>query len=149
LELKKDIGLSGQVKFGGNLTPEAKDHTKNWDGSTIQADFNYGVELGQNGGFLNATLSFQHRQPTSRAGVRSGEIYNAYNAIEGRAAANGVDLNSNYTNINLLSGSQESDFISLIQQYAEDVDYFNTDFQNRIQSATSIADLQALLGKDV
>src|SRR5699024_313947 len=93
LGLRSDMGLSGQISFGGNLTSAAKDHTGNWDGRAIQADLNYGTKLGNKGGFINATFSIQNRQPTSRAGVRSGDIYSAYNAIHQRGMEDGVDLN--------------------------------------------------------
>src|SRR5699024_1549720 len=149
LSLRKDLGFSGQINFGGNLTSAAKDHTKNWDGTSIQADLNYGAKLGNKGGFINTTLSIQHRDPTSRAGVRTGTIYQAYNAIEKRAMEDGMDLNSQYDNINLLSGAEEAGFVDLIKGYAQKVDYFGTDFQNQIQSAASISELQAILGEDV
>lgn len=149
LGLRRDLGFSGQVNFGGNLTSAAKDHTGNWDGRVMQADLNYGAKLGNKGGFINTTFSIQNRQPTSRAGVRTGNIYNAYNAIENRAMQDGIDLNSYYTNINLLQGAAEADFVSKIQQYAQNVSYFDNDFLSQILGASSISQLQGLLGASV
>lgn len=149
VNLRKDIGFSGQINFGGNLTSQANDGTENWDGTAMQADLNYGARLGNQGGFINFTLSAQHRKPTSRAGVRTGQIYNAYNAIEQRAREDGMDLNAAYTNINLLQGAQAADFVGQIQHYAQGIDYLGGELQNNIQTASSIADLQAILGADV
>lgn len=149
LELREDLGFSGRINFGGNLTSAAKDHTKNWDGSSLQAAVNYGAKLGKKGGFINATLSFHHRQPTSRAGMRDGEIYNAFNAIQNRALEQGEDLNANFSNIKLVQGTAATNLVHKIQQYTQEVDYFSNAMSNKIQGATSISELQSVLGADV
>lgn len=148
LQLKRDTGkLTGQLNYGGYLTKAAKDHTGNYDGQQYQLDLNYGNTIGKRGGFYNVTWSSQFRDPTRRAGTESGNIYNAYNAIEKRAAEGGVNLSSYFDNINNLKGTAgEQDFVNLIQQYAQGVDYFDSPFQNSIQNANSIAQLQGLLG---
>lgn len=150
LEMKKNTdGLSGQISYGGHLTSRANDHSGDWDGDQVQADLNYGTEVGQRGGFINLTGSFKFRGRTHRAGVRTGQLYDAYNAIAGRAREDGEDLNSYFSNINQLEGIDEGQFVGLIHQYAQDVDYFDSDFQNEIQNANSISGLQGLLGKDI
>ncbi|WP_343607400.1 TonB-dependent receptor plug domain-containing protein [Chryseobacterium oranimense] len=147
LELKKDIGkLSGQVSYGGNLTPTANDHTGNFDGQNIQLDLNYGNKIGNKGGFYNITWSSQFRNPTFRAGTESGAIYNAYNAIEKRALNDGVNLSSLFSNINNVPNSQQ--LINYIHQYAQGVSYFSPQFQNQIQAANTIGALQGLLKGD-
>ncbi len=148
LELKKDIGkLTGQVSYGGNLTPTANDHTGNFDGQNIQVDLNYGNKIGNKGGFYNITWSSQFRNPTFRAGAESGTIYNAYNAIERRALNDGVNLSSLFSNINNVPNPQQ--LINYIHQYAQGVSYFSPQFQNQIQSANTIGVLQGLLKGDV
>jgi iron complex outermembrane receptor protein len=148
LELKKDIGkLTGQVSYGGNLTPTANDHTGNFDGQNIQVDLNYGNKIGNKGGFYNITWSSQFRNPTFRAGAESGTIYNAYNAIEKRALNDGVNLSSLFSNINNVPNPQQ--LINYIHQYAQGVSYFSPQFQNQIQSANTIGVLQGLLKGDV
>ncbi|MDQ0065861.1 outer membrane receptor protein involved in Fe transport [Chryseobacterium lathyri] len=140
LELKKDIGkLTGQVSYGGNLTPTANDHTGDFDGQNIQVDLNYGNKIGNKGGFYNVTWSSQFRNPTFRAGAESGAIYNAYNAIEKRAQNDGVNLSSLFSNINNVPNSQQ--LINYIHQYAQGVSYFSPDLQNQIQGANTISAL--------
>ncbi|MFC0344826.1 TonB-dependent receptor plug domain-containing protein [Epilithonimonas hispanica] len=148
LQLKRDTGkLTGQLNYGGYLTNAAKDHTGNYDGQQYQVDLNYGNKIGNKGGFYNLTWSSQFRDPTRRAGTESGNIYNAYNAIEKRASENGVNLSSYFNNINNLKGTAgEQDFVNLIHQYAQGVGYFDSGFQNNIQNANSITALQGLLG---
>lgn len=144
LELKKDTGkLTGQVSYGGNLTPTANDHTGDFDGQNIQLDLNYGNKIGTKGGFFNITWSSQFRNPTYRAGTESGPIYNAYNAIEQRALNDGVNLSSLFTNIGNTPNSQQ--LVNYIHQYAQNVSYFSPDLQNSIQGANTISALQNVL----
>ncbi|NML71021.1 TonB-dependent receptor [Chryseobacterium sp. RP-3-3] len=141
LELKKDIGkLTGQVSYGGNLTPTANDHTGNFDGQNIQVDLNYGNKIGSKGGFYNITWSSQFRNPTSRAGAESGSIYNAYNAIEKRAQNDGVNLSSLFSNINNTPNSQQ--LIGYIHQYSQGVGYFSAQQQAAIQNTSIIQDIK-------
>ncbi|KFC19469.1 TonB-dependent receptor plug domain-containing protein [Chryseobacterium sp. FH1] len=148
LQLKRDTGkLTGQLNYGGYLTKAANDHTGNYDGQQYQLDLNYGNKIGKRGGFYNLTWSSQFRDPTRRAGTESGNIYNAYNAIEKRASENGVNLSSYFNNINNLKGTAgEQDFVNLIHQYSQGVNYFDSNFQTNIQNASSITALQSLLG---
>lgn len=146
--LKRDTGkFRGQLTYGGNLTPTANDHTGDFDGQNIQVDLNYGNKIGKRGGFYNLTWSSQFRNPTYRAGTESGNIFNAYNAIEQRAIEDGVNLSSLFTNINTTTNSQQ--LVDYIHQYAQNVSYFSGDFQSQIQGATTISALQGLLGQNV
>ncbi|MDH6252711.1 iron complex outermembrane receptor protein [Chryseobacterium sp. H1D6B] len=148
LGLKRDTGkLTGQLTYGGNLTPAANDHTGDFDGQNIQVDLNYGNKIGKKGGFYNITWTTQFRNPTYRAGTESGNLFNAYNAIEQRALNNGVNLSSLFTNINSTPNSQQ--LVNYIHQYAQDVNYFSSNFQNQIQAANTIGALQGILGTNV
>lgn len=151
LQLKRDTGkLTGQLNYGGYLTNAAKDHTGNYDGQQYQLDLNYGNKIGNKGGFYNLTWSSQFRDPTRRAGTESGNIYNAYNAIEKRASESGVNLSSYFNNINNLKGTAgEQDFVNLIHQYSQGVSYFDSGLQSNIQNANTITALQGLLGANV
>ncbi|HBR11736.1 MAG TPA: TonB-dependent receptor [Chryseobacterium sp.] len=151
LQLKKDTGkLTGQFNYGSYLTPAANDHTGNYDGQQFQVDLNYGNKIGKRGGFYNITWSSQFRDPTRRAGTESNTLYNAYNAIEKRAAENGVNLSSYFNNIGNLKGTPgEQDFVNLIHQYAQGVNYFSPTLQSGIQSASTITALQGILNADV
>jgi len=151
LQLKRDTGkLTGQLNYGGYLTSAANDHTGNYDGQQFQVDLNYGNKIGNKGGFYNLTWSSQFRDPTRRAGTESSSLYNAYNAIEKRAAESGVNLSSYFNNINNLKGTVgEQDFVNLIHQYSQGVNYFDSGFQSSIQNASTITALQGLLGANV
>lgn len=147
LQLKRDRGFTAQLSYGGNLTSTAKDHTGIYDGQQGQLDLNYGLDLGKKGGFVNLTFSGQFREPTYRAGVFNGTIYNTYNAIEQRALEDGINLSSYFDNIKTISNPNA--FIGLIQKYAQQVGYLDASLQTQIQSATSISQLQNLLKGDV
>lgn len=141
LDLKRDTGkLAGQISYGGNLTPTANDHTGDFDGQNIQLDLNYGNKIGTKGGFFNITWSSQFRNPTYRAGTESGTLYNAYNAIEQRALNDGVNLSSLFTNINNTPNSQQ--IVNYIHQYAQGVNYFNSNQLAAIQGASTIQDIK-------
>ncbi|SHH81832.1 iron complex outermembrane recepter protein [Chryseobacterium oranimense] len=145
LGLKKRLGLSGQVFLGGYASPVANNFSGGIDGETISADLNYGAKIGEKG-FINVTGSVQYRDPYSRAGVRQGDIFNAYNAINYRALQNGVNIDGLYKNITNTPNTQQ--IINTIKQYASQVGYFSQDFKDQISGANSITALQGLLGKD-
>ncbi len=124
------------VDTGANFT---KNHgeDKDVDGETFNLGLNYGLPIGENGGFINFIGQFESRGWTDRNGDYTGSIFNAYNAIENVANQNGANLNTLGSNLDL------------IQQYAQDVSYFSTDLQNNIANAASIEDLQGILNVDV
>lgn len=145
LGLKRRLGLSGQVFLGGNASSVTNNFSGGIDGQAISADLNYGAKIGKNG-FVNVTGSVQYRDPYSRAGVRQGPIFNAYNAISYRALQDGVNIDGLYKNITNTPNGQQ--IINTVKQYASQVDYFSQDFKNQISGTTSISGLQGLLGQD-
>lgn len=146
LGLKRRLGLSGQVFLGGYASPVTNNFSGGIDGQTISADLNYGAKIGEKG-FINVTGSVQYRDPYSRAGVRQGDIFNAYNAINYRALQDGVNIDGLYKNITNTANSQQ--IINTVKQYASQVDYFSPLLQSQISGAGSITELQGILGKDV
>ena len=146
--LKKNAKyLSGGIQYGTNLSSGSNNFKGGADGQTVQVDLNYGTSLGKPGSFLNVTGTAVTRQATSRAGIRNNGIFNAYNAVENRAAQNGVQINSLFSNINTTPNSAQ--IISSIQQYAPQVSYFTPAQQTAISSATTITQLQTALNFDV
>jgi iron complex outermembrane receptor protein len=146
--LKKNANfLSGNVQYGANISSGSNNFKGGADGQTLQADLNYGTSLGKEGSFLNITGSVVTRQATRRAGIRNNGIFNAYNAVEYRAAQNGVSINSLFSNINNTPNSAQ--IISSLQQYAPQVSYFTPAQQTAISSATTIGQLQTALNFDV
>ncbi|MFD2942923.1 TonB-dependent receptor plug domain-containing protein [Flavobacterium notoginsengisoli] len=146
--LKKNANyLTGGIQYGTNLSSGSNNFKGGADGQTVQVDLNYGTSLGKPGSFLNVTGTAVTRQATSRAGIRNNGIFNAYNAVENRAAQNGVEINSLFSNINNTSNSAQ--ILSSLKQYAPQVSYFTTAQQNAIASATTITQMQTALNFDV
>lgn len=146
--LKKNANyLTGGIQYGANLSSGSNNFEGGADGQTAQIDLNYGTSLGKPGSFLNVTGTAVTRQATSRAGIRSNGIFNAYNAVENRAAQNGVEINSLFSNINTTANSAQ--ILSSLKQYAPQVGYFTTAQQNAIASAATIAQMQTALNFDV
>ncbi|MNQ13378.1 Ferric enterobactin receptor precursor [compost metagenome] len=146
--LKKNANyLTGGIQYGANLSSGSNNFEGGADGQTAQIDLNYGTSLGKPGSFLNITGTAVTRQATSRAGIRSNAIFNAYNAVENRAAQDGVEINSLFSNINTTANSAQ--ILSSLKQYAPQVSYFTTAQQNAIASASTIAQMQTALNFDV
>ncbi|UPZ17215.1 TonB-dependent receptor plug domain-containing protein [Flavobacterium humidisoli] len=146
--LKKNANyLTGGIQYGANLSSGSNNFEGGADGQTAQIDLNYGTSLGKPGSFLNVTGTAVTRQATSRAGIRNNAIFNAYNAVENRAAQDGVEINSLFSNINTTGNSTQ--ILSSLKQYAPQVSYFTTAQQNAIASASTIAQMQTALNFDV
>jgi len=74
--LKSSVNQLGiSVTTGGNVTSQA-DH--NLDGQTVQTGVNYGVPVGNKGGYINFGGSYDFRNYTNRSGPWAGTIYKAY-----------------------------------------------------------------------
>ncbi|MCS4302077.1 TonB-dependent siderophore receptor [Chryseobacterium sp. BIGb0232] len=136
---KNTNNLTAAITAGGFNSKGANDHRGGWDGGKYQLDLNYGTKLGTTG-FLNFTASFLNRGATGRAGTATGDIFNAYNAIEQRALENGVDINALFGNINETQNKQQ--IVGYIHQYAQAVSYFNAAQQAAIQGASTIQDVK-------
>ncbi|MFC0780392.1 TonB-dependent receptor plug domain-containing protein [Flavobacterium sp. HJSW_4] len=146
--LKKNANyLTGGIQYGANLSSGSNNFEGGADGQTAQIDLNYGTSLGKPGSFLNVTGTAVTRQATSRAGIRSNPIFNAYNAVENRAAQDGVEINSLFSNINTTTNSAQ--ILSSLKQYAPQVGYFTPAQQNAIASAATIGQMQTALNFDV
>ena len=146
--LKKNANyLSGGIQYGANLSSGSNNFKGGADGQTAQVDLNYGTSLGKPGSFLNITGTAVTRQATSRAGIRSNAIFNAYNAVENRAAQNGVEINSLFSNINTTPNSAQ--ILTSLKQYAPQVSYFTPAQQSAIASASTLTQMQTALNFDV
>jgi iron complex outermembrane receptor protein len=139
LQLKKDVNkLKFNLTTGANFTSEIgpfEGEEKSADGEVVNLGVNYGLPLGNQGGFINMTGEFAYRGSTNRMQEFSGSIFNAYNAIERVALANGADI----------SALTEED----VKTYAPQVSHFSSDLQAQIAGAADLAALQDALGTDV
>ncbi|MEN3323540.1 TonB-dependent receptor [Mariniflexile soesokkakense] len=128
--LKNNVNeLTATVTTGANISKNANDHDGGTDGEKTQIDLNYGIPLGDNGGFINLTGSLTSRERTSRAKPFSGRIFNEYNAIEWQANNAGFNLSELRTNL------------GAIQTFAQLVPYFDNTLKAQIANANSIEEL--------
>lgn len=139
LRLKKDVNKLGfNVTTGGNFTSEIgpfEGEQKDVDGEVVNIGANYGLPIGNNGGFINMTGEFNYRGSTNRMQEFTGGIFSAFNGIERIARADGADVSA-------LS-------LADVQQYAPQVGYFSGDDISAINAATSLGDLSDVLGQNV
>ncbi|MDQ0065427.1 TonB-dependent receptor plug domain-containing protein [Chryseobacterium lathyri] len=143
---KNTNAFTAAITAGAFNSKGSNDHHGGWDGGKYQIDLNYGTKIGTNG-FINFTASLLSRDDTRRAMAATGDIFNAYNAIEQRALEQGVNISSLFGNITNTPNSQQ--IIDYIHQYAPSVGYFTAQQQADIQSANTITQLQNLLKVNV
>ncbi len=139
---KLDVNIFG----GGNLSKGANDHDGGFDGGNYQLDLNYGTSLGKEKSFINATASFQLRDATSRAKEVTGTLFNAYNAVEQRAAEAGTNINALFGNITNTPNTAQ--ILSNIKTFAPQVGYFTAAQQTAISGAADIPQMQTALNFD-
>ncbi len=100
--------LTLNMTTGANFSKNANEQTGGVDGETVNISANYGVALGDKGGYINFTGDFDYREDYSRMKEWEGDIFNLYNTIERFAAADGYNL----------SDLLDEDNISDVFQYA-------------------------------
>lgn len=126
--------LSVNVTSGAYFSENSNEQTGGSDGETTNISANFGIPLGDKGGFINLSGDFDYREPYSRMKEWEGGIFNAYNSVEWVAANSGGDL----ANLSL----------SDIQFYSQGVTHFDLATKNAINNANSIGELQSLLDFD-
>ncbi len=80
------------VTTGANFAKNANGQTGGVDGETINVSANYGLPLGDNGGFINFTGDFDFREDYSRMKEWEGTLFNRYNTVERFANDDGYNL---------------------------------------------------------
>ena len=84
--------LTLNVTTGANFAKNANGQTGGVDGQTVNVNANYGVPLGDKGGFINFTGDFDFREDYSRMKQWEGSIFNLYNTVERFAFDDGYNL---------------------------------------------------------
>ncbi len=139
IRLREDVNkLTFNLTTGANFTSEIGPfggETKDQDGEVVNLGINYGLPMGNNGGFINFTGEFNYRGSTSRMQEWEGSIFNAYNAVENVASAAGTDIST--------WNMQD------VQNHAQNVSHFSSEFKQLITDAPDLEALQGLLGSDV
>ncbi|MCF6279354.1 MAG: TonB-dependent receptor [Flavobacteriaceae bacterium] len=130
--LKKNTNeLTVNITAGANFSENANSLKGGVDGETINTSINYGIDLGDNGGYINFTGDVDTREPTNRMGSFTGMIFNGYNAIQRVATNSGA-------NVDDLSFGE-------IQFFAQGVAHFTPQLKSAISAATSQDQIVALL----
>lgn len=152
--LKKETGkLSGQVGLGANYDNEynsilSKDQGYNeyvgkLDGKTFSAGANYGLNLGNQGGFLNVSADYIKSGKTYRQDPSGTLPFNIYRRTHGDASLNGIGAGvnlevplkdngglavyafGNYT-------SRETDAFAFTRRFGDNPERFPTDASGNI-----------------
>ena len=74
--------LNMSLTTGGNLSSGANHQEGGLDGERIQLNANYGLAIGDNGGYLNLTGEFSSRNQALRNATNLEQIYDVANAVE-------------------------------------------------------------------
>ncbi len=77
--LKDDAGLTLNAETGAHFSSEIPDTDGSTDGEFSQISANYGLPLGEDGGFINFTGTFDNRDFTNRMKEWEGSIFSGYN----------------------------------------------------------------------
>ncbi|MGB3774079.1 MAG: TonB-dependent receptor, partial [Leeuwenhoekiella sp.] len=125
--------LAIDVTSGANFTSENYDD--GIDGEKINIGANYGLPIGDRGGFVNFTGNFNFRGATNRMRSFTGQIFTGYSSIERVASNNGFDL------LNLQTD------VDAIQNFAQSAG-LPADVLADVNGTNSLTDLQDILNYD-
>ncbi len=138
LKLKEAVNeLTFNITTGANFTSNIGPfggEEPSVDGEVVNVGVNYGLPLGDKGGFINMTGEFNYRNRTNRMQEFSGQIFNGYNGVERVAMNAGADVSS-------LS-------LTEVQQYAQGVSYFSSELKQQINDLSDLSGLSGLLNFD-
>jgi len=100
--LKSSVNaVTASVTSGANFTKFLGNSVT--DGETVQTALNFGIPMGQRGGFINFSGSYDYRDYTNRAGDRTGVIFNRYNGRNAAGAVQVVDRSDSFLTANNLN----------------------------------------------
>lgn len=93
--LKEATGkLQLMITSGANFSENSNQFEGGSDGEKFIIDANYGLPIGDKGGFINFTGTLSTREPALRNKDYSGDIFNGFHAAERIFAGNGGDVSS-------------------------------------------------------
>lgn len=84
--------LGFKVTTGANFSKNANSQTGGVDGETVNVSANYGLPIGDNGGFINFTGDFDYREDYNRMKEWEGDVFNLYNTVERFALNDGYNI---------------------------------------------------------
>lgn len=112
--LKDDKGLAFTAETGAYLSGEIPEQDGSIDGEFNQLSANYGLPVGDKGGFINLTGTFDNREYTNRMKEWGGSIFSGYNN-PASGAAPGDDITESELQ---RRGLERSDFNMRVGQSA-------------------------------
>jgi iron complex outermembrane receptor protein len=134
--MKKSATLTVSADAGAYFSKNSGGHNQGGtDGETNSVSINYGIPIGENGGFINFTGMYDSRNPTNRMIEWEGNIFNSYNSVERVARDNNFDL---------LALQTDFDAIRFFAQNAG----LPSDVLTDVNNANDISDLQSALSTD-
>ena len=74
--------LNLSITTGANFSSKSNHQEGGSDGEKVQIDANYGLDIGDNGGYINFAGSLGIRQPALRNATNLEQIYDIANAVE-------------------------------------------------------------------
>ncbi|MDG1731134.1 MAG: TonB-dependent receptor [Algibacter sp.] len=123
--------LTLNMTTGAHFSENANNQTGGVDGETVNISANYGLALGDHGGYINFTGDFDFREHYSRMKEWEGDVFNLYNTVERFASNDGYNI------ADLIDDDNLDDVIQ----------YGNAAGLGLSPTATK-ADLQTILGAD-
>jgi iron complex outermembrane receptor protein len=137
----KDITnkLDMAITTGANFSDKSNHQDGGVDGEKIQIDANYGLDLGDKGGFINFAGSMSTRQPALRNATNLEQIYDIANVVENAYTSSTGTPISDMTTADYQSGAAMlgPEYISTVDQAAISALDASTDL--------GVAELSALL----
>ena len=134
--MKKSTSLTVSADTGAYFSKNSGGHNQGGtDGEKNGISLNFGIPLGEKGGFINFTGMYDGRNRTNRMVEWEGNIFNSYNSVERVANDNGF---------NLLDLQTDFDAIVDFSQTAG----LPSDVLFDVNNAVDISDLQSTLSTD-
>ena len=134
--MKKSTTLTVSADTGAYFSSKSGGHREGGtDGERNGISLNFGVPLGDKGGFMNFTGMYDSRNRTNRMIEWEGNIFNSYNSVERVARSNNFNLLALQTDFDAIVGFAQSAGLS-------------SGVLADVNAAGDISDLQDALGAD-
>ena len=134
--MKKSTSLTVSADTGAYFSSKSGGHNEGGtDGEKNGIALNFGIPLGDNGGFLNFTGMYDGRNRTNRMIEWEGDIFNSYNSVERVANDSGFNLLDLQTDFDAIVGFSQTAGLP-------------SDVLFDVNNAVDISDLQSALSAD-
>ncbi len=121
--MKKSTSLTVSTDTGAYFSSKSGGYNQGGtDGEKNGIALNFGIPLGEKGGFINFTGMYDGRNRTNRMIEWEGQIFSSYNGIERLGLAQGMDINnlSDADVVNLANGYLSTDDWNIVNSFSSD-----------------------------